>query len=754
MTIDNSTLIPAKTKIKAVGPSTIGPSKTKYVFIATVIASVSLIRVLEYLIQSQSASCSNFSYKYGCVRQDDNSKVSEGRSFVEIEHEFVKYIPPSSFPIFVISPTSAAFRRHHVANQLQQQDVDFQFQTTDSSIKHMNGKMGTFCGHSKFQKTVNWETLECTTHLRLMHRMVADNVDLQLVLADDIVFNKKQGRFLDTLQSSLHELPSNWGLLWLHRDMNTSAWLDQNGVAKSCKMIIEDGSLTPQQEQPFAIASRMYTTLQTPKLYEIKGGDTSLRAIMYTRDFAQKVLATVYSSSHETSISYFSSFITEVASSSHSQFPRAYAAIPNLLDVQAVFPLSLQQKEQMLAAESFDHKAQEEAEEEEEGGGNVEQQNITREEIRSKNNKKKKHVILAATGDVSQIPNWMKGYEEEANWDIIAIYYGDNPYYNCPQCIAVQRKRGAKFNLVYQFLQTSLWKELRGQYSTIMIADDDLVMDVHSLNIAFTIFNKYNLTLGQQSVCGIKNSYTLWNHIYQNREKLLRYTSLVEIMAPIFKADFFNKEVNYTLAEAWTGFGLDSAWPVLLGHPKNKIAVIDAVCMAHSKEPLLAMQGRKKIYSDNILPFGELEEEKRVFARFSIDKDFLFDIKQYSSISMVDFLAPLDFKERMYYLTHRLPADFELLNETVPSDGENMSPKKRSDKGVGIITGMMALGVAFVFVVLQPKWMAKYRVFKTLSRSSRELKTAGGKGGLCYHAIPQVVSVSGIKTMWDSSPHK
>jgi hypothetical protein len=555
--------------------------------------------------------------------------------------------------------------------------------------------------------------------------MVSDvNIQVQLVLSDDIIINTagNGSSFLDTLESIMKELPYNWELLRLHTE---------NGEKNT----------------------------NTAAVIDMPRGDGSLRAVTYTRQFAAKVLTEVYqmyTSTNETPLVLdFSSFITRVATQHHqdrddddSEYvppPRTaattttlFALTPNIIEVQHVFPVAI------LADDHIEHHETKREKEEE--------------------MKKKSHVVIAVTGDVSQVPNWMLHFQETenvaANWDIIALFYGDNPYYDCPQCIAIQRQQGAKFNLIYQFMQTPLWKDtLRHQYSSMMIADDDLIMDVHSLNIAFEIFTRYNLTLAQQSVCKVDNSYTIWDPLYQEKENALRYVNWVEIMAPIFKADFFNKKVNYTLQHAFSGFGLDSVWPSLLGYPKDKIAIIDAVCMAHPREPLLSMSGRKRIYGEGVMPFPELTEEEVTLKSYGLTKSQVVGkVSVYNTVDMRTFLSAgprmngkhkqqeekeLYQSSELYYSLHRHPAgldQLDLIASPPPEEEERKEPASPLSWFSALHHPSKVVVVAVSVLVIA--------VVLTLKHSSSEYGGSQGKIGGKKDRRRDVGSASSIISSW------
>ena len=56
---------------------------------------------------------------------------------------------------------------------------------------------------------------------------------------------------------------------------------------------------------------------------------------------------------------------------------------------------------------------------------------------------------------------------------------------------------------------------------------------------------------------------------------------LMSGQAPVFEMRMFTSFVLPTLADSYTGWGLDIAWPFLLKYPHDRIGVIDAVCLTH-----------------------------------------------------------------------------------------------------------------------------------------------------------------------------
>ena len=74
----------------------------------------------------------------------------------------------------------------------------------------------------------------------------------------------------------------------------------------------------------------------------------------------------------------------------------------------------------------------------------------------------------------------------------------------------------------------------------------------------------------------------------------MRYTNFVELMAPTFATSLLDTLIRETLGEAYTGWGLDFVWPYLMKYPRDKVAVVDAVCIDHAKE---AAADRQRLYN-------------------------------------------------------------------------------------------------------------------------------------------------------------
>ncbi|KAL6766694.1 hypothetical protein ACKKBG_A37010 [Auxenochlorella protothecoides x Auxenochlorella symbiontica] len=192
------------------------------------------------------------------------------------------------------------------------------------------------------------------------------------------------------------------------------------------------------------------------------------------------------------------------------------------------------------------------------------------------------YLIIAAITDNSQHNITWLDDKKHRSFDILALYVGNDPEWSCPECVAVYRRHGFSWQLLRQVSQTSVWPRVTDRYTHIMVADDDLIMSTRAINVAFDVASQYRLALSQPSVCRHPDSYTFWTQVYQDPEKVLRYTAFVELMAPIFDMPTVTSVLLPNLDEdTATGYALDFVWPLLLDYPRDRIGVVDAACMIH-----------------------------------------------------------------------------------------------------------------------------------------------------------------------------
>jgi hypothetical protein len=68
----------------------------------------------------------------------------------------------------------------------------------------------------------------------------------------------------------------------------------------------------------------------------------------------------------------------------------------------------------------------------------------------------------------------------------------------------------------------------------------------------------------------------------QRPDSLVRYEGFVEIMCPLFSQRALQICIG-SMRDVESGYGLDHLWPSFLGRPTARMAIIDAVAVAHTR---------------------------------------------------------------------------------------------------------------------------------------------------------------------------
>ena len=162
--------------------------------------------------------------------------------------------------------------------------------------------------------------------------------------------------------------------------------------------------------------------------------------------------------------------------------------------------------------------------------------------------KEKRNVLIVPAGSTWKAENWLDR-PEDATFDIIAIYHGDDPEkLDCPLCAEVYKIKGPKWRLYYKLTSGHEWSSISKKYDYIMLPDDDLQMDTCSINAVFEMMRRHDLLLGQPSVCEGSRPGTWRPDLHQRVQYDLRFVTFVEVMAPTFRMDFFDEVVRHTFS--------------------------------------------------------------------------------------------------------------------------------------------------------------------------------------------------------------
>jgi len=188
----------------------------------------------------------------------------------------------------------------------------------------------------------------------------------------------------------------------------------------------------------------------------------------------------------------------------------------------------------------------------------------------------KKNLIIACSGDDSLHLKW---FNENKNYDLCVIYFGDSDdkfdlyRKNSDFCY---RDKGEKYHLTKRLIDSN--KIDLSVYEYVWLPDIDIEISYESINKLFDIAKHFNISICQPAMDGHVSHQITFPH----RGLTLRYTSFVEVLAPMFKLETMNF-LKHTFDCNITAHALDFVWPKLLGYPENKIAIIDEVVMTHTR---------------------------------------------------------------------------------------------------------------------------------------------------------------------------
>jgi hypothetical protein len=203
---------------------------------------------------------------------------------------------------------------------------------------------------------------------------------------------------------------------------------------------------------------------------------------------------------------------------------------------------------------------------------------------------KRQNLVIVRAGESSLHPEWLEGPGAEArNWDIIVNYFGNDPdKYRGGDVVRIDSK-GPKWPALYELIRSHA--ELIGGYARVWLPDDDLRCACGDVNRLFEIFESTKLELAQPSLRA--DSYVSHMVTVHNPRFYLRYTNFIEVMAPCFTRGSLEKLLP-TFNESMSGWGLDYAWPQLLGQGSERVAIIDDVQVLHTRPVGAANYGALK----------------------------------------------------------------------------------------------------------------------------------------------------------------
>ena len=214
---------------------------------------------------------------------------------------------------------------------------------------------------------------------------------------------------------------------------------------------------------------------------------------------------------------------------------------------------------------------------------------------------RRKNLVIVQAGKSGLHHRWFDP-SKDRTWDVcLNLYDASDARLAGAEFIVAQP--GTKATAMAMFAST-LNHILRG-YDFVMFLDDDVSVEMASLDHTFATCAKQSLDLAQMSLSARSNC--VWPVFFSNGTNGMRFTNGVEIMMPIFSAQCF-EACRDLFGRSVSGFGLDLAVGQRAGTLGDRnVAVLDG-CVAEHLRPIDAKGGALYSYlrSVGINPKAEL----------------------------------------------------------------------------------------------------------------------------------------------------
>jgi hypothetical protein len=218
----------------------------------------------------------------------------------------------------------------------------------------------------------------------------------------------------------------------------------------------------------------------------------------------------------------------------------------------------------------------------------------------------RRNLLVLRAGDRSLHPGWLAMEGEGRNWDLHISYFGNrsDPFGALPDGVGLSIEKGPKYvGLADCFDHNPHFLE---HYDFIGCPDDDLEVAAGSWSEVFEIAEESGAAIAQPSLDA--RSYISHAVTIQRRRYRYRRTSFVEVMCPIFTRDAL-KDFLPRFRDNQSSWGLDYLWSSQIENSGQRLAVIDAAAMLHTRAVLKGTQYRGN--GTDLSPFRERDEMLR-----------------------------------------------------------------------------------------------------------------------------------------------
>lgn len=188
----------------------------------------------------------------------------------------------------------------------------------------------------------------------------------------------------------------------------------------------------------------------------------------------------------------------------------------------------------------------------------------------------KRDLVFLRVGDTSTHPEWI-GDPATRSYDVWLDAYTDAGLARwAGDAALVTDGRGTT-----KFARARALLPELARYEAVWLTDDDVATDAPGVERLFEVFRRRAMLLAQPSLADpswVSHEITRWNGSFE-----VRYTNFVETMCPLFSREALARCAP-TFTESASAYGLDMVWSRLLGDPRDRVGMIDAAPVVHTRE--------------------------------------------------------------------------------------------------------------------------------------------------------------------------
>ena len=187
-----------------------------------------------------------------------------------------------------------------------------------------------------------------------------------------------------------------------------------------------------------------------------------------------------------------------------------------------------------------------------------------------------RNLVVVRAGRSSLHPTWLEG-SGRAGFDLLVARYEPGP--SLPERDGHRELAipGAKVSGYAALFRDH--PDLLSRYNFIALFDDDIAVSQGDLERLFSIGERFRLDLFQPAL-------SWWSHFsyaatLRNPSFQLRYTSVVEMMCPVFSVAHLRRVLPLFGLSFETG--IDLLWSRVTDDPRLRYAIIDDVAVTHTR---------------------------------------------------------------------------------------------------------------------------------------------------------------------------